>query len=788
MNTTATHTAIPTQLSAQPYWSLWAGRLKKDGLKWDKVPKSTQQPGRNISVNTPEQWGDFDSAVKALQSARIQSPATPYGLGLLLTNNQALTVVDIDNAFEEDGKTLKPAPREWVKQFASYTEISPSGKGLHVFFTGHWASDWVNHNVGAGVGLEVYSGNSARFITVTGQRLPHTPETLAPVPVATLQELQHAFGRASLQRQQRLDTPRPDTEEAPDQWWQGASGLSQQALCLLQGEATTSDGATLDRSAAVQSLAVSLYRQGLNDAQVLGHLASCPPAFEVALAHRQQHHDKALDYLWFHHVLPAKAKTPQVQGASSFDALTQEEASTETPETRQNAPERPTTKIIGVGGISTPEKRKNASTAVLEASASIYPINPLDDPDDSVFDQDKASGQSAHRNRNGAIVANLPNLEKALLHPGCAGVMLKSDTFLGQTLIRTKGQDWRPINDSDYTEVRLRLEKHCDFAPIAKEMIRDMMDLVATRFTYDSATQWAQSLQWDGQPRVAGFFKHYFACEASDYHRAVSLYLWTAMAGRLLEPGIKADMVPILVGEQGVGKTSAVMALVPFDDWFAEINLGERDDDLLRSIKGKAVCEIGELRGLHTKDSEGIKSLITRRVDEWIPKYKEHKVRYARRCVFIGTTNETQFLADPTGNRRWLPVKVQKADIEAIKADREQLWAEAVYLFKQFGIQHQQAEALAKAQHAEFEREDGWVAIIAKWLDAPNAQQPSQNNSERTALTGVTIATEALGLQAGQVSTHHLIRIGAAMKKLGWAREQKRTSGARTWFYMKENT
>src|SRR5690606_14634369 len=114
----------------------------------------------------------------------------------------------------------------------------------------------------------------------------------------------------------------------------------------------------------------------------------------------------------------------------------------------------------------------------------------------------------------------------------------------------------------------------------------------------------------------------------------------------------KADMAPILVGQQGAGKSTAVAAMAPAPEFFAEISFSEKDEDLARKMRGRLVAEIGELRGLHTREQEAIKAFVSRTHENWIPKYREFAVQFPRRLVFIGTTNKDEFLADETGNRR----------------------------------------------------------------------------------------------------------------------------------------
>ena len=110
--------------------------------------------------------------------------------------------------------------------------------------------------------------------------------------------------------------------------------------------------------------------------------------------------------------------------------------------------------------------------------------------------------------------------------------------------------------------------------------------------------------------------------------------------GRILVPGIQADIMPILVGDQGLLKSTALAAIVPSPDFFAEINLSDKDADLARIMRGKLVVEIGELKGMRSRDIEHTKAFVTRRYEQWVPKYKEFTATYPRRAVLFGTTNE----------------------------------------------------------------------------------------------------------------------------------------------------
>ncbi len=304
--------------------------------------------------------------------------------------------------------------------------------------------------------------------------------------------------------------------------------------------------------------------------------------------------------------------------------------------------------------------------------------------------------------KHGKYLATIANLIIALRDSECCGMEISFDEFKQQILYRYHtSEPWEVFDDNVITILRRDLPAK-GFREISKDIMLDSVRLVANMNKFDSAQCWLSSLCWDGHPRIENFLVDYFSSDFSDYSCSVSLYLWTALAGRVLNPGCQADMVLILFGDQGAGKSTGIEAMLPDPNYYCEIDLGERDDNLLRLMRGKLIGEISELRGLNTKDAGAIKAFVTRKTEQWTPKYVEFATKYERRIVFIGTTNEQNFLADETGNRRFLPIRVGAVDRDAIRRDCQQLWAEAVVRFNKDGILWQDAEKLAKEEHDKY--------------------------------------------------------------------------------------
>lgn len=388
------------------------------------------------------------------------------------------------------------------------------------------------------------------------------------------------------------------------------------------------------------------------------------------------------------------------------------------------------------------------------------------------------------RDKNGEIKVTRDNLLKSLQRPDVAGVDIRFDDFKAQ-LVKAQPvkagyggiRAWLPFDDDDYFFIARRLEM-IGFKPIGREHIREAVHATGTLNHFDSAVEWLTHVpQWDGVKRVNTFLEVYAGVQTSAYTRAVSRYLWTALAGRVLKPGIKADMVPILEGPEGVRKTSLVHALSPSPDFVCDVSFDMDDDDLGRVFRGKFIAEVSELRGLKTKDEESIKGFTSRTHDEWIPKYMEFSQIYPRRVVLIGTTNEQELFAGGGKKRRWLPVHVEFCHVDDLIRDRLQLWAEAKHLFLTGGVDWE-AERLSANIHEHYHAEHPWETVLKEWLERSNPEHGC-SNGDRKDLTGITIARECDDLHIRMDRGNDFSVLGKVMRSIGY---QKLTiMGTRYW-------
>jgi len=265
---------IPPELKALRRWAVWKAIWNPEREKYDKVPYDGNH--RGLSTKLVESWGDYDSAAMTLRL----NPTRYHGLGLVLTGITDVVGIDLDNCRE--GTTIAPWAREIVESMGSYTEISPSGTGLRILAHGSTEDDWNNHDVG----IEVYGGHTARFLTITGDTSKPRPMTAANPEVVAGLFAQH--GRTRKQNPIiQITMPELIHELAlPDVTEMDIPEATKEFLLHGPGEDV------LDRSGALHAVGVQLYSAGYSDAEVLSIFAASQPVMDIALSHRRQDPDR----------------------------------------------------------------------------------------------------------------------------------------------------------------------------------------------------------------------------------------------------------------------------------------------------------------------------------------------------------------------------------------------------------------------------------------------------------------------------------------------------------------
>lgn len=319
--------------------------------------------------------------------------------------------------------------------------------------------------------------------------------------------------------------------------------------------------------------------------------------------------------------------------------------------------------------------------------------------------------------------------------------------------------------------------------------------LSARRHAKNPVAEYLEGLVWDGVPRIHKVLTDMCGAEGNKgYVQDVTRKFFISAAARGLEPGCKVDTVLVLQGPQGTRKTSLVECLA--GDWYTTVSGKTDDKDTRMQATSAWFVELSELASMAKGTVESLRGFITQRLDHIRLPYAAAHEEFARRCVFVGTTNSEQPLIDQEGNRRFWVVTCGRIDIQAIEKVRDQLWAEAVWSFRQWQqerangvgeedmkfrwwlLPHEQD--IANEENSIYQAENPMESDIALWL----AQQDKPLH-EINPMTVTEVAKKCLGMTSEMLARDVTLiqRVGRTLGQLGWVKVRIRRNGKRTWAY-----
>ena len=288
---------------------------------------------------------------------------------------------------------------------------------------------------------------------------------------------------------------------------------------------------------------------------------------------------------------------------------------------------------------------------------------------------------------------------------------------------RRNGSERFEWTNSDDAGLRNCIEQLLKFH--TSDTINDALVLTATEHQYNPIQDYLKSLKWDGIPRLNTLYQDYFGEADTPYIRAVSRKSLVAAIARAMTPGCKYDEMVVICGPQGTYKSTFVARLG--GQWAAALMVSFDDPKAVAEIiQGHWVIEIPELSGMSKADTNTVKQMITQNCDEYRAAYDRRPEKHPRQCVLFGTTNDNDYLKDPTGNRRFWPVDCgehPKLNVwDSLTPERvSQLWAEA-YLYWQMGeplTLSAEEEAEAEKRRSGHTERDDYEGVIEEYLEKP---------------------------------------------------------------------
>lgn len=291
---------------------------------------------------------------------------------------------------------------------------------------------------------------------------------------------------------------------------------------------------------------------------------------------------------------------------------------------------------------------------------------------------------------------------------------------IGQLPWRKKGNmgDW---NDTDDSGLREFIEKYYGISSTAK--CADALALSFEKHSFHPIKDYLESLTWDGVERVNTLFIDYLGAEDNSYVRTVARKIIVAAVARVLVPGIKFDNMPVLAGPQGMGKSTIIKKLGK--QWYSDSLTTVSGKEAYEQLQGVWILEMGEMMATKKADIEATKHFLSKTEDIYRVAYGRRTSRFPRQCVFIGTTNDREFLRDKTGNRRFWPIDVgintntKSVFDDLTQYEIDQIWAEAVELWRAGEKLYLtgEEEKEAKRQQEEHSEESAKAGLIEEYLN-----------------------------------------------------------------------
>lgn len=338
-------------------------------------------------------------------------------------------------------------------------------------------------------------------------------------------------------------------------------------------------------------------------------------------------------------------------------------------------------------------------------------------------------------NDNGKIKQTIENISEAIQYdPELYGKIkyntLSYSPYIYGELPWEKKDTYREWNNSDDSNLKCYIE--AKYGLKSMEKIMEALTVVVNRNPFNPVIEYLESIEWDGKKHIENLLPDYLGVEKNKYSiECMKLFMLGAI-NRAYCPGCKFDYMPVLVGEQGVGKSTFFKVLAGNDNWYNDNFNTVEGDKAAEKLRGMWMVELAELLATKkAKEVESIKAFLTSTVDSYRPPYGRRTEQRPRVCVFAGTTNNSHFLTDRTGNRRYLPLIVCKKRVKKSLFKKEameefkQAWGEALHIFQTENpelILSEDLQNVAQEMQNAFIEEDVRIGIIQEWLDHTNEE------------------------------------------------------------------
>lgn len=337
------------------------------------------------------------------------------------------------------------------------------------------------------------------------------------------------------------------------------------------------------------------------------------------------------------------------------------------------------------------------------------------------------------------------------------------DEFLDKAIV--DGRQWR---DDDDTGICMWLQERLGLSRVTPGMVHAVVSRRLRATPRHCVREYLDALVWDGEPRIALAFEDHWGVEPgpkqpSDYIRAVSANFFIGLIARVVRPGCQLDTMVVFEGLQGTRKSSALRILGGL--WYMLATESINSKDFQQALRGSWLSEIGELESFSRADRDRIKAIISNPIDKYRGSYERHVREYPRQCMFAGTTNRDDWGNDDTGLRRFWPVWCGDINLVGITDNRDQLFAEAMHVFRAGASWWETPATPTLAAQRDRQSEDIWTSLVLEHLIG------------KTEIHLPDVLRDACKVREAEMSHTHKLRLGSILRLAGWSKSNVRRTG-----------
>lgn len=301
------------------------------------------------------------------------------------------------------------------------------------------------------------------------------------------------------------------------------------------------------------------------------------------------------------------------------------------------------------------------------------------------------------------------------------------------------------------------------------DAVRQALSIVVDDNKFHPIRDYLNELHWDGVKRIDQWLTYYLGVEPIENYTSPVGARWLISAvARVFQPGCTAKYALILEGPQDLGKSEALNILG--SPWFTDDvdDLGSKDSKL--QVGNAWIVELAELDSMRRSDINTIKAFISRKTDRFRKPFGRYIVEVPRQGVLAGTINPSgAYFHDETGSVRFWPVVCTSIDFEALRRDRDQLFAEALVAYRagvKWYLDVDEMQSAARDQQDQRSSLDAWSGRVNQWLS---------ENRHREYVTTEQVLVDALGFAIKDCGKAEETRVGIIVRRAGWISRQVRT-------------